>query len=122
VSTKQFYGGACNVTGRACSTVLSYKYVTPQRIIDRIKGLKPGEHYSLQTYVLVTGKSPKYTTNTTRWDCTAADPNQHWSNDVERYCWVDFKTILRSLQSNRDVTVTDPQGVAIAWRMAPPAM
>jgi hypothetical protein len=42
------------------------------------------------------------------------------SNDVERYCWSDFKRIVQFLQSDPNVVVTDPKGVAVAWGMSPP--
>lgn len=122
VSTKQAYGGSCNTTGQPCSSVLPFTYVLPQTIINRIKTLQPGQHYSLQTYLLVTKTNPVYATNTTRWDCSSSDPTLHWSNDVERYCWVDFKRILTFLQNDKNVVVTDPQSVAVAWGMTPPSM
>ena len=122
VFTKQAYGGSCNVSGLPCSTVYPYTYTLPSTVINTIKALKPGQHYSLQTYLLVTKTNPVYKTNTTQWDCTSTDPHYHWSNDTERYCWSDFRKILAFLQSDPNVIVTDPEGVAIAWGMTPPTM
>jgi hypothetical protein len=118
----QVFGGSCNTGGLACSTINPYTYVLPSRIINTIKSLMPGQHYSLQTYLLVQGTNPAYTTNPTRWDCTSTKPGYHWANDIERYCWPDFRRILTFLQNDPNVVVTDPEGVAIAWGMSPPTM
>jgi hypothetical protein len=122
VSTKQIQGGACNVAGLPCSTALAYRYTVPRQVITQIQNLQPGQHYSLQTYLLVRNTNPAYQTNKARWDCTGANPAYHWSNDVERYCWSDFKRILTFLQNDPNIVLTDPEGVAVAWGMSPPAM
>ena len=62
----------------------------------------------------------QYKTNADQWDCTAANPALHWSNDAERYCWVDFQRIVMAVQNNPNVVVTDPEGVAVAWGMPAP--
>jgi hypothetical protein len=69
----------------------------------------------MQFYLLVTGTNPAYTTNTTRWDCTAADPQLHWSNDAERYCYSDFQEVMQYLAQEQNagrVIVNDPATVA----------
>ncbi len=122
VSTKQIQGGACNVTGLPCSAALAYRYTVPRQVMTQIQNLQPGQHYSLQTYLLVRNTNPVYQTNKAQWDCTDPNPAYHWSNDVERYCWSDFKRILTFLQNDPNITVTDPEGVAVAWGLSPPTM
>ena len=121
LSSKQISGGSCNVPGLACSTVLPYRYVVPRQIMTQISNLKPGQEYSLQTYLLVRNTNPVYQTNQDQWDCTNPNPAYHWSNDVERYCWSDFKRVLTFLQNDPNIVVTDPEGVAVAWGMSPPS-
>jgi hypothetical protein len=129
VSTRGINGGSCNVAGRACSTADGFHtYMRPSGVIAAIQNLQPGQHLSLQSYLLVTGRNPEYSrdsqykVNTTRWNCSSGNPAYHWSNDIERYCWKDFKQILLYLQNDPNVVVTDPEGVALAWGMSPPTM
>jgi hypothetical protein len=109
-------GGFCNVPGAPCATVpgASFQYRTPAKIIALIQSLKPGQVLSLQVYLTVTGTSPAYSTNTDRWDCTAADPNYHWTNDTERYCWNDLQTVLQYLASS-GLGITQPGAVNAAF-------
>jgi hypothetical protein len=113
--TEGMNGGSCNDRTKPCWKVpgRAAHYDLPQSIIDRITALTPGQWFTLQAYLLVTGKSPAYSTNTTRWDCTATDPRLHWSNDNERYCWTDYQRIVKAIPSS--VVVTDPLTVAHAW-------
>ncbi len=131
VSTLQLTGGSCAVANAACSTADgTIRYAQPQAVITKIDSLQPGQHLSLQGYVFVTGTNPSYSTagskpNTTRWDCTSVDPAYHWSNDAERYCWVDFQRILLALEARAGSTtapivVTDPETIAKAWGMPAP--
>ena len=128
-STRQLLGGYCNTAGLPCATPLPNcsicRYTVPRSVINQINFLKPGQALNLQAYVLVRNSNPtngvnQYKTNTDQWDCTAADPALHWSNDAERYCWVDFQRILKAIQNNPNVVVTDPEGVAQTWGMSPP--
>jgi hypothetical protein len=113
--TEGMNGGSCNDRTASCWSVpgIPSHYDLPATIISRIRALQPGQWFTLQAYLLVTGKSPPYTTSTTRWDCTAADPRLHWSNDNERYCWSDYQTIVNAIPSA--VVVTDPLTVAHAF-------
>ena len=116
--TKAVNGGACNLVSAPCYTIPSVgnpRYNLPAPIIARIKALKAGQWFTLQAYVLVTGASPTYTSNATRWDCTSADPKLHWSNDNERYCLSDWEQIVGALAARPDITVTDPLTVGIAF-------
>jgi hypothetical protein len=117
--TKGLNGGPCNVSTAACYTVpatgSTSHYNLPAPIVARIQALKAGQWLSLQAYILVTGTSPPYSTNGTRWDCTAADPRLHWSNDNERYCYVDWQQIVAAITARSDVKVTDPLTVGIAF-------
>jgi hypothetical protein len=120
-STIGVSGGHCNVSGLACSTVNKVKaYTLPSTIIAQMHSLKPGQWQNLQTYVLVTGTNPAYSSNKTRWDCTNPDPRYHWTNDVERYCWSDMQTVLAALNADTSVQMNSPGGVAALWGWQPP--
>ena len=79
-----------------------------------INALKPGRWLTFQAYLLVTGKSPRYTKDRTRWDCTSPNPALHWTNDVERYCYNDWQRVVRAIAA-RGITVTDPLTVGKAF-------
>ena len=71
--------------------------LSPSAIITQVETLQPGQWFTLQAFVLVTGTSPTYTQNGTRWDCTSPDPTLHWTDDEERYCYSDYQTIVNAL-------------------------
>ncbi len=106
-SVRAVNGGACNVSSASCYTVIGIRYVTPAKIIAAIKALQPGQVLALQQYLFVTGKSPAYTSNATRWDCTNPNPDLHWSNDSERYCWTDMQQVFSYLASS-GIGITQP--------------
>jgi hypothetical protein len=116
-STRGISGGKCRNSALACSTMSTLTgYASPDSVAAAIRGLRPDQWLTLQTYLLVTGSRPGL------WDCTSANWQDHWSNDAERYCWSDYKRILDATPSA--VVVTDPKTVAQAWgrtNYAPPA-
>ena len=110
-------GGPCNVKTAACYTITatgSQRYNLPTKFIGYLQGLGPGEWFSLQAYVLVTGKSPVYTNSTIAWDCSS-NPRLHWSNDNERYCYQDWQRVVAAIAQVPNVVVTDPLTVGIAF-------
>jgi hypothetical protein len=110
-------GGPCNDPTQKCYTVhvQNGRYTLPSTIIARIEALKPGQWYTLQAYLLVTGKNPKYTSNKMRWDCTSSDPVEHWTNTTVRYCYSDYQQIIQAIAADPSITVTDPLTVGRAW-------
>jgi hypothetical protein len=111
-------GGACNVSTASCYTIASTgskRYQLPSKFINVVNGLDPGEWFTLQSYVLVTGRSPSYRTSPIRWDCTSTNVRLHWTNDNERYCYSDWQRIVRVIDARTDITVTDPLTVGIAF-------
>jgi hypothetical protein len=116
--TRGIHGGHCTDTTQPCSTGIAAAYMTPNKVISKIRALTAGQWLSLQSYVLVTGRNPTYSTNKTRWDCTSANPALHWTNDVERHCWVDYQTILAAIPAT--VQVNAPAAVAAIWGMPSP--
>jgi hypothetical protein len=91
------------------------RYTLPSTLIARIEALKPGQWYTLQAYLLVTGKNPQYTSDRMRWDCTSSDPAEHWTNTTVRYCWSDYQQIIQAIAADPSITVTDPLTVGQAW-------
>jgi hypothetical protein len=113
-------GGACNVATAPCYTVASAtgghpRYVLPAAIIAQIQALQPGQWFTLQSYVLVTGNNPGYSHNADRWDCTSSNPALHWTNDNERYCYSDWQQVVNAIAAVPGVTVTDPLTVGVAF-------
>lgn len=121
-NTSSINGGSCNKRGLPCYHTASGvptgslpRYNLPSTIIKRIESLQPGQWFTMQNYVLVTGKSPQYTSNKSKWDCTAKNPVLHWTNDNERYCYRDWKKIVQAIAADPNVTVTDPLTVGEAF-------
>jgi len=115
--TRALNGGPCNDPVAACYTIPaqgSTLYATPAEIIALVDALKPGQWLTLQSYILVTGKNPPYAQNGTRWNCNSSDPDLHWTNDVERYCYNDFQQVVRAIKA-RGITVTDPLTGGVAF-------
>jgi hypothetical protein len=101
-------GGRCSDPDRACSRLDTVaKYRSPVRLAAAIRKLGPNDWLTLQSYVFVTGSSAG------NWDCTAPNWQDHWTADVERYCWNDYQEILDAIPTG--MTVTDPKTVAEAW-------
>src|SRR5579871_1715069 len=118
--TEAVNGGACHVSTAPCYTVTSgangnSRYDEPSTIIARIQALQPGQWFTLQAYILVTGTNPGYSNNATRWDCTSTDPALHWTNDDERYCYSDWQQIVNAIAAMPSITVTDPLTVGVAF-------
>ena len=116
----QLLGGCLSATTGAnrCGPVVidgsTLSYQDPQALIDAIEALPPGRVVTLQAYLLVTGKSPPYTTSKDQWDCTSSEPADHWSNDAERYCYSDFMEVMQALHDS-GITITQPLAVDAAF-------
>jgi hypothetical protein len=115
--TTAVVGGPCAVPTAPCYTVhvKNGRYTQPSAMITHIEALKPGQWFTLQAYLLVTGKNPKYAHDRMRWDCTSPNPALHWTNVTVRYCWSDYQQILRAIAADPSITVTDPLTVGRAW-------
>jgi hypothetical protein len=116
--TRVFNGGPCNERSAACYMVSaqgSERYVEPSSYIAMIDALQPGQWLNLQAYILVTGKNPPYTHNKTRWNCTSTNPARHWTNDVERYCYNDWRRVVKAIRARGNISVTDPLTVGEAF-------
>jgi hypothetical protein len=110
-------GGPCNDPTQPCYNIhiQNGRYTLPSQVISWVKALKPGQWFTLQAYLLVTGKNPKYTSNQQRWDCTSPNPALHWTNATVRYCWTDYQQIIKAIAATPGITVTDPLTVGRAW-------
>jgi Bacterial Ig domain len=116
--TRVASGGPCDTPSAPCHSITaqgSKHYMLPSTAISIIQSLQPGQWFTLQSFVLVTGTNPPYTNNGTRWDCTSSDPALHWTNDVERYCYSDWQTIVNAIAAMPNITVTDPLTVGVAF-------
>ncbi len=117
-NTRVLNGGPCNDPYAKCYTIPaqgSPRYQEPSTFIALVDALQPRQWLTLQAYVLVTGKNPPYTSNGTKWDCTSANPALHWTNDVERYCYNDWRQIVNAIAARGNITVTDPLTVGVAF-------
>jgi hypothetical protein len=120
--TTSLNGGSCHVRSQPCYHIppggrsgRPRRYVLPSKIISRIDALRPGQWLTVQSYLLVTGTNPAYKHNKTRWDCTSSNPDLHWTNDNERYCYSDWQRIVDAIAARPDITVTDPLTVGVAF-------
>ena len=113
--TKAANGGACNDKTLPCYSLPVQRYNLPSTIIGYLGGLGAGKWFTFQAYILVTGKSPAYTHSTIAWDCTSANPAQHWTNDNERWCYNDYQAVIAAIHAKPGVTVTDPLTVGTAF-------
>jgi hypothetical protein len=111
-------GGPCNDPAASCYAIPatgSKRYQLPSKFIAWINALDPGEWFTLQAYVLVSGRSPAYSSSPIRWDCRSANVRLHWTNDNERYCYKDWQAIVRAIDAKAGVVVTDPLTVGVAF-------
>ena len=111
-------GGPCNDSTARCYTIAatgSKRYVLPGKVISYVQKLRPGMWFTLQSYILVKGTNPPYTSSPIRWDCTSVHPRLHWSNDNERYCLSDWKMIVNAIGAVPGMHVTDPLSVGVAF-------
>jgi hypothetical protein len=101
-SVEGLSGGSCISSSAPCHSIPNTitTYTDPNQIIYQIKSLPRDAVLTLQVYLLVTGKSPAYTTNLAQWDCTSSDVTLRWTNDAERFCWSDLQVILQYLANN----------------------
>jgi hypothetical protein len=116
--TRVATGGPCNKPNAPCYTITaqgSKRYMLPSRAISIIRALQPGQWFTFQSFILVTGTNPPYIHNGTQWNCTSPDPALHWTNDVERYCYSDWQKIVKAIAAMPDITVTDPLTVGVAF-------
>src|SRR5215470_14570310 len=117
-STRALNGGACNDPSALCYTIPSHgskHYQEPSEFIALVNALRPGQWLTLQAFVLVIGKNPPYMHNGTRWNCTSANPDRHWTNDNERYCYNDWQQIVKAIKARGNIIVTDPLTVGKAF-------
>ena len=106
-------GGRCADTTLACHymhVLNNRSYVQPSRLIYLLKQPALGGGWTLiQWYKLVQGQfgTPG---QSVAWNCTSADPRDHWTSYAELYCYNDFLAAIHSIPPTIDVT--DPASVA----------
>jgi hypothetical protein len=114
-------GGACHDPDEPCYSISatgsgqSGRYRLPGRLLDIVNNLGRRTWFTLQAYILVTGRSPSYSTSRIRWDCTSPDPRLHWANDNERYCFRDWQTVVGALHADPAIVVTDPLSAGVTF-------
>jgi hypothetical protein len=95
-------GGQCNDATLPCYTdplVRNLRrYMTPAQL-DASVSTALGTWSNIQFYRLVTGSqgTASSAAGVPAWDCTSADPAQHWSHLPEEYCYDDFKAFVAGL-------------------------
>jgi hypothetical protein len=80
-----------------------------------LRALKPGQWFTFQAFLLVTGKNPAYATSPIRWDCTSSNVKMHWTNDNERYCYQDWQSVVAAIPAVPGVIVSDPLTVGVRF-------
>lgn len=127
-NTEAVMGGPCNdklqPTCYNMTAQGSKRYTLPSKIVAQIQALQPGQWLTIQAYLLVNGTNPAYTQNQTQWDCSSSNSADHWTNDVERYCYADYQQIVNAISAYNQnastngttpITVTDPLTVGQAF-------
>lgn len=108
-------GGLCNDASLPCySDPLvrnQRRYMTPAQLDASVIATN-GRWSNVQFYRLVTGAQGTTTTASGQpaWDCTSADPAQHWSHLPEEYCYDDFKAFVAGLPAG--IVNSNPAQVA----------
>ena len=118
-STHTVQGARCTKPNAGCPYAAQpkFQYTHPDAMAATIRGLQPGQWYTVQFYRFVTGSS-LIPNDRFQWDCRATDPAIHWASRPEVYCWTDFLRVLDALAQERNaggVIVADPATVADAW-------
>lgn len=122
--TVSISGGSCAAGLNTCKdgATPTRLYQTPATIEAIIASAPAGSWLSIQFYHLLTGANA---TGSQQWDCTNADPAQHWTAyvtpdgkrhaDSEAYCANDWGAILASVPPSM-ISAT-PAQVGTAWAM-----
>jgi hypothetical protein len=117
IKTLSVTSGMCNNPALSCYTLTvknNRRYMMPVQLSAMLN--PAADQYSVvQFYRFVEGKGP--VTGATTWDCTSADPSDHWVTTPEVYCFSDYQAAIGMIGSG--VTVTDPATVATAWGRIP---
>jgi hypothetical protein len=102
--------GNCNDKAAACATKIKggKTYMLPARL-SAILSPKSGQYNLVQFYRFVSGSGR---VGSVSWDCTSPNPNEHWVNYYELYCYNDFQAAV--MGHGAGVTFTDPATVATA--------
>lgn len=115
LKTLSVISGNCNDAALPCYTAFAggRHYMLPSAIIPNLNPTT-NQYGVVQFYRFVGGVN---LTGPVTWDCTAADPQDHWVSKNEIYCFNDFQAVV--MARGASVTFTDPATVATAWGMLP---
>jgi hypothetical protein len=128
---KSVNGGYCNDPAADCYDhhVIpgeENRYETPEYLFPFMIAT-PGNWRGIQFYRFVRGanlpagypgtaESPVGSTRETFWDCSASNPDLHWTSRAEVYCYTDFVDLMGRLATEHpDVVTTDAAHVAATW-------
>jgi hypothetical protein len=112
-NTISINGGRCADTALACHTMNvtnNRNYMPPATLVATGRRAYGAYWTIFQWYRLVTG-SRGTMGKSDAWDCTSANPADHWTSKPELYCYDDLQAILNSIDMTK-LTVTDPAAVA----------
>jgi hypothetical protein len=119
LSVESVDGGKCNNPALACyaaPNIGGKRYELPSDLAARVLQPAAGQYNLLQFYRFVDGQRGTLS-DLAAWDCTSADPRDHWVSRIEFYCWNDFLAVLDSRSPL--ATVTHPALVARELGLAP---
>ena len=110
VHTHSLNGGACSDSSQPCYSLSTPNRYTPLPNLTSWMHSGSGTWSIVQGYRFVTGTG---TSDTTSWDCTSPNWQDHWISGVdptETYCWVDWLSALSTIPSG---TITaDPATIS----------
>jgi hypothetical protein len=133
---KSVNGGNCNMPGATCfdhniSPPADRTYETPDYLFPFMIA-EPGAWRAIQFYRFVRGanrpdgypgtpQDPVGSSRESYWDCTSPNPDLHWTNREEIYCYRDFVDLFERLADEHpDVITTDAAAVARTWNVGNP--
>jgi hypothetical protein len=133
---KSVNGGNCNTPSATCYThnitpPADRSYETPDYLFPFMIA-SPGNLRAIQFYRFVRGvnlpagypgtpQNPVGSSRESYWDCRSSNPDLHWTNREEIYCYRDFVDLLERLADEYpDVITTDAAQVARTWSVGNP--
>ena len=117
ISTLSVAGGKCNDALLACYGDVGgegTRYDLPTQLAA-LASVDQNEWAVIQAYRFVTGSSTGPTR--VRWDCSSADPRQHWTSENEVYCDSDYVAFLDLIPAG--VHLATPADIAERWGQLP---
>ena len=117
-NTRVFNGGPCNDPSASCYTIAaqgSPRYETPSEIHRADQRAPAGPVADPPVVHPGHREEPAVHPQRHPVELHSSNPDLHWTNDVERYCYNDCQQIVHAIAARGNITVTDPLTVGVAF-------